>query len=392
MKKLAITAFSIALFGASGVAQADAHADMEAVIAKLQKEKSYLATRLDNAIAFSKDRAMQIDMLQAKADAEESKRKVLSNRLSNAVAFSKERGAKIDMLQAKANSEESKRKALSDRLSNAIAFSKERAAKIDMLQAKADSEESKRKALSDRLSNAVAFSKERAAKIDMLQAKADSEGGKSKVLSKRLNNAVAFSKERGMQIDTLQKQLDAERSKSKMLSKRLTNAISYSKERAKQLEMAAKTEMSSDWAAGTSVALDAAFGGVQGTTISTTSENSVKIEVGNNGLFNTGSAILSANGTGLLATMAEELSDTDANLTIVGHTDNIPVGSSNSYSSNEALSFARAVSTMEFLRNEGLPTERLAAAGFGAGSPIASNDTPEGRQKNRRVEIILSQP
>ncbi len=356
MTKFAITALSVALLSASGITYAGAHQDPAAKIAALQNEKAVLAKRLNNAIAYSKERAMQIEALQTKVSSADNSRMELNSRLNNAIAFSKQRAAKIDMLQAKANSEATKSKALSKRLSNAIAFSKQRAAQIDTLQ-----------------------------------AKAESGAGTSKALNTRLNNAISFSKQRAEQIKSLQQQLNSEQTSRKALGKRLANAISYSKERAQQLKTLQAAGGQSDWAPGVTSSLSAAIGGMQGTTVEPQADNSVKIQVGNNGLFNTGSAVLSSGGNQLLSAIAQELSVTDANLTIVGHTDNVPVGGNNTYSSNEALSFARAVSTMEFLRQQGFSTQRLAAAGYGASNPIASNDTAEGRQQNRRVEIILNQ-
>ena len=92
-----------------------------------------------------------------------------------------------------------------------------------------------------------------------------------------------------------------------------------------------------------------------------------------------------------MSLIAQELLTTDTSLTVVGHSDNVPVGEGSRYANNEALSFERAVSTMQFLQQQGMPTARLAAAGYGESNPIASNDTPEGRQQNRRVEIVVRQ-
>ncbi len=59
------------------------------------------------------------------------------------------------------------------------------------------------------------------------------------------------------------------------------------------------------------------------------------------------------------------------------------------YPTNWELSVARATNVVRFLQDVGIPPERMVAAGRGEYSPIASNDTPEGRQKNRRIEIML---
>jgi outer membrane protein OmpA-like peptidoglycan-associated protein len=57
---------------------------------------------------------------------------------------------------------------------------------------------------------------------------------------------------------------------------------------------------------------------------------------------------------------------------------------------NEQLSQRRADAVSDFLKAQGLPRERLATRGFGATQPVASNDTPEGRRQNRRVELVVS--
>jgi outer membrane protein OmpA-like peptidoglycan-associated protein len=59
---------------------------------------------------------------------------------------------------------------------------------------------------------------------------------------------------------------------------------------------------------------------------------------------------------------------------------------------NRALSEARAIAVREYLESRGVPAQQLRAEGRGESSPIASNDTPEGRANNRRVEIVLTRP
>jgi len=187
--------------------------------------------------------------------------------------------------------------------------------------------------------------------------------------------------------------LEAADSGRSELRGRLRRAIAYSKanraEMEQQIASASAGNPTAEWAQNVGEALQSSIGGLQGTAVSTTSDNTVKVQVGNSGLFRTGGNALSAEGQQLLSEIAPQLIAQDAAFTIVGHTDNIPVGSANRFDSNEALSFARALSTLEFLRNQGIPAQRLAAAGFGADEPIAGNDTPEGRQQNRRVDIVL---
>ncbi|MCM8799760.1 MAG: flagellar motor protein MotB [Candidatus Omnitrophica bacterium] len=74
---------------------------------------------------------------------------------------------------------------------------------------------------------------------------------------------------------------------------------------------------------------------------------------------------------------------------IEGHTDNEPIKYSG-WKSNWELSTARALSVLHYLVDQkGLPAERFSAIGYGEYRPIASNETKEGRQLNRRVEIVI---
>jgi outer membrane protein OmpA-like peptidoglycan-associated protein len=71
-------------------------------------------------------------------------------------------------------------------------------------------------------------------------------------------------------------------------------------------------------------------------------------------------------------------------LEIEGHTDNV-----GSQDSNLSLSESRAAALQSFFKDHGFAPERMWAMGFGQLEPIASNNTPEGRAKNRRAEIIV---
>jgi chemotaxis protein MotB len=74
---------------------------------------------------------------------------------------------------------------------------------------------------------------------------------------------------------------------------------------------------------------------------------------------------------------------------VEGHTDNVPIHSSH-WRSNWELSTARATEVIYYFEQKGLNPARLAATGYGEFHPVVSNDTPEGRMKNRRVEIVIS--
>ena len=78
-------------------------------------------------------------------------------------------------------------------------------------------------------------------------------------------------------------------------------------------------------------------------------------------------------------------------LRVDGHTDNVPLSGSGRYRDNWELSSARATSVVKFLIENGVPADRLVAAGFGEYQPLDPEDTPEARAKNRRIELKLTE-
>jgi chemotaxis protein MotB len=108
-------------------------------------------------------------------------------------------------------------------------------------------------------------------------------------------------------------------------------------------------------------------------------------------LFKSGSAAIEEKGLDAIKTLADVLNkNADIDVLIEGHTDNIPIKTAK-YEDNWALSADRALSIVRLLSNEhGVNPKRLEAAGRAEFYPKASNETVEGRAKNRRTEIILS--
>jgi chemotaxis protein MotB len=78
----------------------------------------------------------------------------------------------------------------------------------------------------------------------------------------------------------------------------------------------------------------------------------------------------------------------DLSIQVEGHTDNLPIHTAK-FLSNWELSTMRAVNILRYLQQNGIPPGRLAAIGFAEYRPAADNGTPEGRQKNRRIEILF---
>ena len=110
-------------------------------------------------------------------------------------------------------------------------------------------------------------------------------------------------------------------------------------------------------------------------------------------LFDSGSAQLKADGENALDKIGVVLERySQGTVQIEGHTDNVPQHST-AYPSNEELSSARALSVFYYLIDKTyLDPSQLQHAGMGERNPIASNDTAEGRQSNRRVEIRIYNP
>lgn len=80
-------------------------------------------------------------------------------------------------------------------------------------------------------------------------------------------------------------------------------------------------------------------------------------------------------------------------ITVIGYTDNTPIGPQLrriGISDNTELSLKRASEAVAFFQSQGVNPNLLNAKGFGEANPVASNDTPEGRAKNRRIEIVLN--
>jgi len=78
----------------------------------------------------------------------------------------------------------------------------------------------------------------------------------------------------------------------------------------------------------------------------------------------------------------------DRSFQIEGHTDNVPISTS-AFPSNWELSSARALSVVRLLIQGGVASERLSGAGYGEYQPVAPNDDPQSRRRNRRIEIVM---
>lgn len=105
-------------------------------------------------------------------------------------------------------------------------------------------------------------------------------------------------------------------------------------------------------------------------------------------LFEEGSAKLSPGAGRVLRPLARLFAGAENPVLVAGHTDDRPIGRAR-WVDNWELSAARAFSVCEYLGRRGLDPKRCLARGYGEHRPTAPNDTPEGRAKNRRIEISL---
>jgi chemotaxis protein MotB len=121
----------------------------------------------------------------------------------------------------------------------------------------------------------------------------------------------------------------------------------------------------------------------------TIKDGRIVIELPNNILFDSGRSQLNAAGKKAIAQVAETLSQfTDRRFQVEGHTDDKPIKSAR-FPSNWELSSARALAVVHLLIDAGMEPSNVSAAGYGEFQPKGDNTTPEGRQLNRRIEIVM---
>lgn len=121
-------------------------------------------------------------------------------------------------------------------------------------------------------------------------------------------------------------------------------------------------------------------------------DGKVYVSMENKLLFSSGSWAVNAEGRQAVQQLGQVLAQNpDIAVLIEGHTDDVPYGGSGALKDNWDLSTKRATSIVQILReNSNIEPQNLTAAGRGEHAPVATNDTAEGRSKNRRIEVILT--
>jgi chemotaxis protein MotB len=126
----------------------------------------------------------------------------------------------------------------------------------------------------------------------------------------------------------------------------------------------------------------------QGKVRVTQTSRGVNVEINASVLFAPGDARLNAESSQALKAVAQVLKNDTHAIQVEGHTDNVPINTA-AFPSNWELSAVRASSVVRLFVDNGVAENRLLAIGHGANQPVASNSTPEGRMRNRRVQVMI---
>jgi outer membrane protein OmpA-like peptidoglycan-associated protein len=135
------------------------------------------------------------------------------------------------------------------------------------------------------------------------------------------------------------------------------------------------------------VAMERATAGT-GVAVSQTADNRLKLDIPSDVSFDVGRAAIKPNFVPVLNHFATSLNQNPiTTVTIIGHTD-----STGSDAINNPLSIDRAAAARDYLVSRGVAFQRIATDGRGSREPVADNNTQQGRDKNRRVEIYVAEP
>jgi len=123
----------------------------------------------------------------------------------------------------------------------------------------------------------------------------------------------------------------------------------------------------------------------------TQSARGIAIEINASVLFASGQAALEGESLKVLQAVAEVLAEVDNNIQVEGYSDNAPINSP-MYPSNWELSSARASGVARLFVENGIAADRVVVLGYGENRPVDTNDTAEGRARNRRVTVMILSP
>jgi chemotaxis protein MotB len=123
----------------------------------------------------------------------------------------------------------------------------------------------------------------------------------------------------------------------------------------------------------------------------TETSRGVTVEINASVLFDSGDAQLDPRAVAALQAVAQILAPTEFPIVVEGHTDNTPISTAQ-FPSNWELSVVRAARVVRLFIDAGVAPQRVTASGYGDQRPVADNDSPEGRARNRRVSVLIDSP
>ena len=360
-----------------------------------------LVGKLRAAEAGSSELQGQIESEQMLVESERSKSKALKTRLDNAIAFSRGRGQELEEANAKlakvTESERSKSKALKTRLDNAIAFSRGRGQELEEANTKLAKVTKGRSAAIKTVTDLAGKLRAAESGSSEFQGQLESERSKNKVLKTRLDNAIAYSRGRRQELADTNANLAKVTKGRGAAIKTVKDLVGKLRASESQLaEAQAATQAGNDQISELSATLadELSAAGLGDVTVDTVDNNqAVGITMGSSDLYRVGSATLSRQGVELLDKVGSIVAGYDDwRIDVEGHTDGQPIGNAlrERFETNWELSTARATAAVRYLQSEvGISAEKMSIRGFGEHQPVDTNDTAEGREANRRIELIL---
>jgi chemotaxis protein MotB len=246
-------------------------------------------------------------------------------------------------------------------------------------------EETAMRAEIDRLNGALNAAEALAAQRDKtLSAELSAEQGKSHDLQAKLDGAIAENDQLRKELTRLGKNADSILAEKGMLASALASAKARLEElRRAQAAADARAALFKQLALKFQKMIDA------GELKVTLRNGRMVIQMSNDVLFDSGQTDIKPAGKVALTKVGEVLRTIQSRrFQVAGDTDNVPIQTA-LFPSNWELSTRRAVEVVHFLISQGLRPDVLSAAGYGEFDPVAGNDVPQGRAKNRRIEIAL---
>ncbi len=147
-------------------------------------------------------------------------------------------------------------------------------------------------------------------------------------------------------------------------------------------------EMENVWKAFPGIKMEFLMGNERGNLRVKELERGLSIIMKSDLLFGSGKSEINPEGISVLREISNTFKDFEGKVIVEGHTDNVSIHTER-FPSNWELSIARAVSVVRYLAGVGVRPEKMSAAGYADTKPIVPNDTPENRNRNRRIEIFL---